>query len=246
MTDKFFGFFRLLDACGQSGCPVCRLVEDDGRRYLDALVYEQVNDPETRRRIRGAWGFCNWHTWMLLDTPNAPSGAAILYEDLVRSALDRFRRLRDHPVTFHVRRLRRMFALRRRPTIVELHRHRGACPACTWVAEVERRYLSTLTLFVDDPQLAPAYAESDGLCVPHQLAAVDLSPNTAELGRLLDLTIQKWDALRRDLEGFIGKHDYRNRVPFTEAEASSYRRAFEVVAGRRGVWGPRMNSRGEA
>jgi hypothetical protein len=246
VTDKFFGFFRLLDACVQSGCPVCRLVEDDGRRYLDALVYEQVNDPDTRRRIRGAWGFCNWHTWMLAETPNAPSGAAILYEDLVRSALDRLRRLRDRPVMFHVRRLRRMFALRRRPTIVELHRRRSACPACASGVEGERRYLSTLTLFVDDPQLAGAYAKSDGLCVPHQLAAVDLSPGTAELARLLDLTIRKWDALRGDLEGFIGKHDYRNRVPFTEAEASSYRRAFEVVAGRRGVWGSRMEPRREA
>src|SRR5215472_2076532 len=54
VTDKFFGFFRLLDACAQSGCPACRLVEDDGRRYLDALVYEQVNDPGTRRCIRAA------------------------------------------------------------------------------------------------------------------------------------------------------------------------------------------------
>lgn len=63
MTGKFFGFFRLLDACAKSGCPACRLVEDDGRRYLDALVYEQVNDPDTRRCIRAAWGFCNWHTW---------------------------------------------------------------------------------------------------------------------------------------------------------------------------------------
>jgi len=53
----------------------------------------------------------------------------------------------------------------------------------------------------------------------------------------------KWDALRRDLEGFVGKHDYRNRVPFTDAEASSYRRAFEMMAGRQGAWGSDLHDR---
>jgi len=101
VTDKFFGFFRLLDACALNGCPACRLVEDDGRRYLDALVYEQVNDPDTRRCIRAAWGFCNWHTWMLLEIPNAPSSAAILYGDLLRVVLDRLRRMRELLVIGH-------------------------------------------------------------------------------------------------------------------------------------------------
>ena len=243
MTDKFFGFFQLLDACAETGCPACRLVEDDGRRYLDSLVYEQVNDPDTRRRIRAAWGFCNWHTWMLLETANAPSGAAILYEDLVRVVLGRLQRMRDGTATFVTRALPRVFAPRRRPTIVELRRRRSICPACAWGAEAEHRYLITLTLFVDDPQLVRAYAKSDGLCVPHLVAAVDLSPGTTELGRLLDLTMPKWDALRRDLDGFICKHDYRNRIPFTEAEASSYRRAFEMVVGRRGVWGADLHGR---
>lgn len=243
VTEKFFGYFRLLDACARSGCPVCSLVEDDGRRYLGALLYEQVTDPDTRRRIRAAWGFCNWHTWMLLEVPNAASGAAILYEDLVRISLDRIRRMRDGTTTFDTRTWSRLLARRRRPTIVELRRRRRSCPACAWVSEAEVRYLATLTRFVDDPQLARAHASSDGLCAPHLLAAVELSSGTVELGRLLDLTMLKWNALRRDLEGFVGKHDYRNRVPFTDAEASSYRRAFEMMAGRQGVWGSDLHDR---
>ena len=243
VTEKFFGYFRLLDACARSGCPVCSLVEDDGRRYLGALLYEQVTDPDTRRRIRAAWGFCNWHTWMLLEVPNAASGAAILYEDLVRISLDRIRRMRDGTTTFVTRTWSRLFARRRRPTIVELRRRRRSCPACAWVSEAEARYLATLTRFVDDPQLARAHASSDGLCAPHLLAAVELSSGTVELGRLLDLTMLKWNALRRDLEGFVGKHDYRNRVPFTDAEASSYRRAFEMMAGRQGAWGSDLHDR---
>src|SRR5262249_53977467 len=165
-------------------------------------------------------------------------GAAIMCGDRVRVVLDRLGRMRDATTTLAAGAPPRLFARRRRPTIVELYRRRSTCPACAWAAEAERRYLITLTVFVDDPQLARAYAKSDGLCVPHLLAAVDLSHGTAELGRLLDLTMAKWDALRRDLEGFVGKHDYRNRVPFTEAEASSYRRAFEMVAGGEGPGAP--------
>jgi hypothetical protein len=234
VTQKFLSYFRLVDACARAGCPVCASLEEDGRRYLEALVYEQVTDPDTRRRLRASWGLCNWHAWMLLEIPTAAGGAAILYEDLVRVALGRFRRLRDRVRPFGA--LARLCRRLRRPAIVELRRRRSVCPACAWCATAEPAYLSTLTRFVDDPPLAEAYAKSDGLCVPHLLAAMEWEPGTPAIARLLESTLSKWEALRRDLEGFVGKHDYRNRAPFTEAEASSYRRAFDLMAGRRGVW----------
>lgn len=92
-ADKSIGYVRLLDACRESGCPVCRLVTQDSRHHLTAILYEHVTDPDTRRRLRASWGFCNWHAWMLLGIENSPSGAAIIYEDLVRSLIDRLRRL---------------------------------------------------------------------------------------------------------------------------------------------------------
>ena len=235
MTEKFIGYFRLVDACPQGGCVVCRCIEEDGRRHLDAILYEQVNDPDTRHRLHASWGFCNWHTWMLLDVPNAASGAAIIYEDLIRMFLHRVGRLRDRvPTAASVwGRLRG----RRRPALVELHRRRRPCPVCAWCAEAETGYLLTLVRFVDDPQFARAYAKSDGICVPHMLSALELSAGTPGLACLLDRTLAKWEELRKNLDRFISKHDYRNCEAFTEAEASSYRRAFEMLGGRRGVWG---------
>ncbi|PYM13109.1 MAG: hypothetical protein DMD81_22110, partial [Candidatus Rokuibacteriota bacterium] len=78
MPAKFIGYFRLLEHCASPGCPVCRSVIDDTRKYLDALLYEQVTDPDTRRRLRTSWGFCNWHAWLLLDVETSLSGAAII------------------------------------------------------------------------------------------------------------------------------------------------------------------------
>src|SRR5437588_338841 len=76
VTEKFVGYYRLLEALDKPGCPICRCLLEDGRRHLDALLYEQVTDVETRRRLRAAWGLCNWHTWMLPTLGGGMTGAA--------------------------------------------------------------------------------------------------------------------------------------------------------------------------
>src|SRR3989442_15899539 len=78
MSEKFIGYFRLLDACAQRGCPACRCVRESGRLPLDALIYEQVTDADTRRRLRASWAFCNMHAWRLLEVENSYLGPAPL------------------------------------------------------------------------------------------------------------------------------------------------------------------------
>jgi len=90
---KFIGFFRLVDACGQPGCPVCRCLVADARQYLERLLYEQVTDPVVRRQLYASWGFCNWHAWLVRETPDPAFGSAILSDDLLRLAIQRFDRL---------------------------------------------------------------------------------------------------------------------------------------------------------
>ncbi|MBI2160015.1 MAG: hypothetical protein HYU25_06525 [Candidatus Rokubacteria bacterium] len=68
-------------------------------------------------------------------------------------------------------------------------------------------------------------------------AAPKDEPKTTAKRHLFDRTLPKWEDLRKDLDRFIWKHDYRNTEPFTDPEASSYRRAFEMLAGRRELWG---------
>jgi uncharacterized protein DUF6062 len=242
VTEKFIGYFRFVEACAQTGCPACRSLEQDGRRYLEAFIYEQVTDPDTRRGLHASWGFCNWHTWMLLEVADASSGAAIVYADLIQAFLHRFRRLRDRAPSFPQWSLARLFR-RRGPTVVELQRRRNTCPVCAWCAQAEAGYLATLLQFIDDPQFARAYAKSEGICAPHLLAAVELGGSSPGLAHLLDRTVAKWEELRKDVDRFVSKHDYRNRAPFTEAEASSPRRAFEALGGRRGVWGNDLHGR---
>ena len=228
---KFIGFFRLVDACDRQGCPICRCVTDDARQYLDSLLYEQVTDPHLRRRLHASWGFCNWHAWMLREVSDPAFGSAILCEDLLRVAISRFQK--KGPLAW----LGRLRGRGRRSVLVDLHRRRAVCPGCTLSAESEQRYVELALSFVDDPEFDQAYDRSQGLCVPHAVKALHLGAGSAEAQRLVTRTLSKWTELRRDLEGFIGKHDHQKRQPFTEAESTAYLRALEMIAGAPGLFG---------
>ena len=238
LSGKFISFFRLVDACAAPGCPVCRCLLADSRQYLETFLYEHVNDPDTRRPLRAAWGFCNHHTWMLRETSDSAFGSAIIYEDLLRVVIQRFERQgrgRAPESPSRWRRLRRLFGRNRRPILVELHDRRPMCPACREHIDAEQQYLQVVLAFVSDLQFERAYRRSDGLCVPHALQAVEMGPaGPAEV--LIAVTLPKWAAVRENLTTFIEKHDHRNTLPFTEADSTGSVRAFEALAGAAGVF----------
>src|SRR5579863_1343245 len=60
-------YYDLLDACKKGGCPICALALEAVARYLDATIYERVNDPRTRDAVVRARGYCNDHAWQLTE-----------------------------------------------------------------------------------------------------------------------------------------------------------------------------------
>lgn len=225
-----------MEACERPGCPVCRCLEVDARRYLDALLYERVNDPDLRKRLYDSWGFCSWHTWMLRETSVPAFGSSIIYDDLLRLAGRRLEPTIQGP-RGPLGWLLRRFGRRRSPAMVERYRHRATCPACDETAGAEARYLRTALEFADDAQFDAAYGRSHGLCVPHLIRALEIGADGDRAAALIARTLPKWAELRRDLAGFIGKHEYRSSQRFTEAEGTAYLRAFEILAGAPGVFG---------
>jgi hypothetical protein len=244
--EKFSDFTRLVEASASPGCPVCRCVLDYGRRYLGTLLYEQVTDPVTRSRLRDAWGFCNWHAWMLLEIPDGAFGTAILYHDIVGMALERVSRLGQRRLPRRLLSWLTRLERRIRIAVVELYRHRGICPACEQAADAERRCLRGLFAFDHDPQLQAAYSRSDGLCVPHIISAIELGGGHPGVPWLIDVTLAKWRRLREDLASFEAKHDHRNRKPYTEADATSYRRAVELMVGTPRLFGNDLHGAAES
>ena len=45
------GYHDLLDDLGRPGCPVCHGANRAGRRYIDGLLWEFVNDSDVRARL---------------------------------------------------------------------------------------------------------------------------------------------------------------------------------------------------
>jgi hypothetical protein len=236
---KFIGFFRLVDACDGAGCPICRCLVADARHYLERLLYELVTDPGTRRQLRASWGFCNWHASLLRETPDPAFGSAILSEDLLRLVMERFeRRSSPGPGGRGIPGwLARLGWRGREPIVVRLYRRRRTCPGCRQLALSEAGYVRTMIQFIDDPELDRAYWRSQGLCVPHALGVLEAGAGGAGALRVLSRTLEKWAGLRRDLQGFVAKHDHRNRRPFTEAEADAHLRALETLTGAAGLFG---------
>lgn len=246
-ASRFVGHVHLVDACAEAGCPVCRCVAESSRRYLAAVVYEQVNDPETRRHLRASWGLCNWHAWMLEDTPGARFGAAIIAVDLLGRMIGRVRRLGDRPggrtrrgwrgATRSLARLARLAGRRPGPGLVTLYARRLTCPACDDAARAEDAYLDIVLESLADAEFREAYERSHGLCVPHVMVALARGAGRPETGTLLAVTATKWTDLRDEVARFVGKHDYRNTEPVTDEEAVAVQHAVAVLAGGRALFG---------
>src|SRR6185295_18748020 len=116
---------------------------------------------------------------------------------------------------------------------------RSRCPVCVELVAAETGHLDALLEGLATPPLGPAYAASDGLCLPHLALALGAAgPGPA---RLVALTRDRLRALAEDLKQFVDKHDHRiDRPVFTDRQAVAWRQALALVAGRMELFGPEM------
>jgi len=204
---KHTSYHELREALSEPGCALCRLRECAVARYLQGLLYESVNDPGVRERLRSSQGFCPRHTWQVRRL-GRPLAVSILWRDLLsQEAL-----------------------LAGEPT----GRRRGGggkrvCPACAIAADAERRYRDVLVGHLGAGNLGEEYAACAGLCLPH----VRLAAQSREQGREYLLTVEreKLAVLREELSEIIRKHDYRFAGEPRGEEKDAWIRATRKLAG---------------
>jgi hypothetical protein len=240
------GRYRLAEACAHPGCPVCGCLDDVARRHLRAILAEHVTDPLSRARIAAAWGFCATHATALRDMPEAALGTAIVYHGLVEQALRWLDEAAPSARTRGGRRAWRALVGRPRRPPGEPRPRRERCPVCVELVAAEACHLDALLAGLEGAELGPAYAASDGLCLPHLELALSRSGGGPRAARLVALSREKLRALADDLRRFVDKHDHRVRPGFTEREAGAWQQALEFVAGRLELFGPEMERRSAA
>ena len=240
-SSKFIAYFQLLDAFKEPGCPVCTRLEAGALKALDALMYEQVNDPFTRDRLVESHGFCNWHAWMLPSVRNSALGVALIYRHLLQETLEHLHAAsREVRPRGRWRRLReRLLGSREDPMpILTWRSQKKPCYLCTFARRSERDDLHTILDFLGDQEFVEAFVRSAGLCLPHLYAAMVVGRDHPSLRTLVAMHEKRWQDLLWELEEFARKFDYRYADEAKGRESSSWHRALDAFVGRAGVFGP--------
>jgi hypothetical protein len=222
-------YLDILQALGQSGCAFCRLLEASANRYLDAVLWEMVNDPELRAELNAARGYCPDHGWLLART-GAALGVAILSKDVIRTLLDV---LAANPLESPPRVARRGEPSRVTAKVVAALEPQRPCPVCQHQRDRERELAVTLLAYLDEPEaMAQAYQASNGLCLPHFRQVLSQASSVKEARALIRAQEAVWQRLHGELGEFIRKSDVRFRGEGFGPESDSWRRALEALGGR--------------
>lgn len=232
-----FTSYKLLDACREQGCPICRLEQQGVERYLDTRFYEDVNAPEWRDRLRASLGFCREHAWLAVDRRLGDAlGFTIIYRDVVNNVLNRLNN------RLPARTSRRWTSLLRRvpeeaQKLIEKMLYaftpRKHCPVCEYRDELTHTILSVFVEELETPPMNDALQASDGLCLPHLRLALEHAKDPSVCEKLLTVHREKLESLRAELAEFIRKSDYQFMEEGFGSEGDAWRRAISMVAGSR-------------
>jgi len=220
---------QVLAACREGDCPVCGHEADAARRSLEALLHEQVTDPLTRRRLRQSHGLCPAHTGLLASLPHANLAVALIYQQLLRDALEQLGQ-------GHAARSGRRFPRPAgAPPLAGWHHAKAACYLCL---AGEARVASDLAVILrhfTEPAFREHFGRSAGLCLPHLAKLVDLDPDHPTLPAVLAWHETRWRELDAELGEFARKFDYRYAKEPMGRERDSWLRVLRLFAGTRDV-----------
>ena len=229
---------KLLEACREPGCPVCRLEQQDVEHYLDRKFYESVNSPAWRDQLRASLGFCHEHAWLGVNKRLGDAlGFSIIYRDLVNSVL---KQLNDGSSPARASR-RWASSLRQVPeqarTMIEKMltalTPRKRCPVCEHRDETTRRVLSVLVEELEKPQMTDALRSSDGLCLSHLQDSLQHVNELPVCEKLLAIHREKLEDLSSELGEFIRKNDYQAIKEGFGREGDAWLRAVSIIVGSR-------------
>jgi len=231
---KSMNYYDLLEAFKLTGCPLCRLLNKDADHFLDTLLYEFVADPMIQAEFRKSRGLCNVHAWGLTQQRGGNVGVAILAQAVLDDAIAVLNsasgRKTASPLT-------RLFGQQSEGSLLAERLEAGErCMCCVALDAHEARYVETLAAASEEERFKEAYAASSGLCLPHFRRLLKVVDQAEARQTLIDIQTSIWQALSAELELFRYKVDPRWTGDPMGAEANSWLRTTEVIAGASSVF----------
>lgn len=227
--------YKIIEACREPGCPVCRLEQRGVERYLDHQFYESVNRPAWRDQLRASHGFCHEHAWLGVNRRLGDAlGFSIIYRDIVHSLLKELNN--DSRSAGGPRRgagLGQSSLRKRVETVLASLKPGKRCPACEHREEATRSLLSAFMEDLRTPEMVEALRASEGLCLPHLQMALGSVNDEFAYEALLTLYRAKLESLEGELAEFIRKNDYQVMQEGFGREGNAWIRAIAMIVGRR-------------
>jgi len=217
--------YKVIEACREPGCPICRLEQQGVERYLDHQFYENVNSPAWRERLRASHGFCYEHAWLGVNRRLGDAlGFSIIYHDMIRSLFNSLEKDTGSR--------RGQKALRRRvETVLAALKAKKRSPACERRDELTRSLLSALVEEIRTPEMMDALKASEGLCLPHFRLALGFVNDDQAFETMVALCRTKLENLQNELGEFIRKNDYQAIQEGFGSEGNAWLRAIGMVVG---------------
>ncbi len=233
---KPFGYYDLLEAFPERGCPLCRLLARDKQQYLELLIFEYTMDVEINANFQAARGLCSAHAAEFMAIQMSATSIAKLYGGVIEETLALLDGLIESGGHKLGGRWRRKRAVGK--AAAEALEPNAPCPCCHSLNVREADYAQIAAQSLHEPSFRDAFAASEGFCLPH-LERILRSADSDSARFLMTTQRRIWAQMRADLNMFVAKQDPRFGALPTDNEARSWRRALESISGMAGIFGLR-------
>lgn len=219
-------YYDLQEAFTQYGCALCQLTLRDSRHYIDALLYEFVNDPDVHQHLRASLGLCQTHSWQLLNFKGNALGIAILNRVVISAALSTIDQKKPTSK-------RRWLSGRSfNQVIIDALSPAEPCLVCAAQQKSERNHARVFARSLKEVTFRRAFQQSDGLCLPHLRLVLGEILDEEVIQTIIQIQISIWRRLRDELLLFQDKNS-GNNTEAMGAEGDSWIRAIAHIVGLR-------------
>ncbi|OGO42349.1 MAG: hypothetical protein A2W36_01815 [Chloroflexi bacterium RBG_16_58_14] len=235
MTNRAY-YEDLIEACGQDGCPICRMEQTTVEKALKGLLFELTNDIQLREHLRTSFGFCREHARILFEHGKGDAlGVSIIYNDVITNIL---RSLPDPAQAGS--------AGGGLPGLLQRSRHglgeqvaaavkaltpQQRCMLCQQEEETRQAAIKALAESLGDEPFRRALEASEGLCLLHLRLALEAVPDAVSCAALLAISRKQLETLNAELAEFIRKNDYRFHDEGFGHEGDAWKRALNKISG---------------
>ncbi|MGC8611545.1 MAG: DUF6062 family protein [Athalassotoga sp.] len=199
-TESGYLLGKIDELLNKVGCPICELTSESVYDNIDALFYENVNDPSERKKFLSGPGFCPKHLKMVEDHLKSHIelgilGVSVLYGTISDEIL---RSLNGESIKFGEN-----------------------CQMCAIEKDAEKRYLDLFAQYVSNDERLKRYENSISMvCLKHTNELIESGTNL----NFKNVQISKMKKVINSLKEFVRKSDYRySKEPVFLMEGEAWR-----------------------